>query len=60
MLERFNEEERQRISVHTGPGGDRDSTHSEDVDCAELLPDLFGINAGRVYMQMAGERLGLA
>ena len=30
-----------RIGVHTCPGGDRDSTHSADVDYAELLPSLF-------------------
>jgi 5-methyltetrahydropteroyltriglutamate--homocysteine methyltransferase len=55
VLDRFSEAERQKIGVHTCPGGDRDSTHSADVDYAELLPDLFRINAGRFFMQMASE-----
>ena len=40
-LSRFSPEDQQRIGVHTCPGGDRDSTHSADVDYAELLPGLF-------------------
>lgn len=55
VLERFTEEERSRIGVHTCPGGDHDSTHSADVDYAELLPDLFAIKAGRFFIQMASE-----
>ena len=55
VLDRFSAEERQRIGVHTCPGGDRDSTHSADVDYAELLPLLFEMNAGRFYMQFASE-----
>src|SRR5437868_7203929 len=39
VLERFSDEERRRIGVHTCPGGDLDSTHSADVDYAELLPN---------------------
>src|SRR4029077_346118 len=39
-MERFSAEDRQRIGVHTCPGGDCDSTHSADVDYAELLPSL--------------------
>ena len=55
VLDRFTDEERARIGVHTCPGGDRDSTHSADVDYAQLLPDLFRINAGNVYVELAGE-----
>ncbi|MEV0774785.1 cobalamin-independent methionine synthase II family protein [Streptomyces sp. NPDC050428] len=55
LLERFSAEERARIGIHTCPGGDQDSTHSLDVDYAELLPDLFRIQAGRVYIQLASE-----
>jgi 5-methyltetrahydropteroyltriglutamate--homocysteine methyltransferase len=55
VLDRFSDEERQKIGVHTCPGGDRDSTHSADVDYAELLPLLFEMNAGRFYMQFASE-----
>jgi 5-methyltetrahydropteroyltriglutamate--homocysteine methyltransferase len=56
VLARFSAEERQKIGVHTCPGGDRDSTHSADVDYAKLLPDLFQMQAGRFYLQMASER----
>jgi methionine synthase II (cobalamin-independent) len=55
VLARFTEEERRRIGVHTCPGGDQDSTHSADVDYGELLPDLFQLNVGNVYVQMASE-----
>src|ERR1700691_1284328 len=53
---RFTPEERQRIGVHPCPGGDRDSTHSADVDYAELLPSLFELRAGNFYIALAGER----
>jgi 5-methyltetrahydropteroyltriglutamate--homocysteine methyltransferase len=55
VLDRFSEEARQKIGVHTCPGGDKDSTHSADVDYADLLPLLFEMNAGRFYMQFASE-----
>jgi len=54
-LSRFSTEDRQRIGVHTCPGGDRDSTHSADVDYAELLPSLFELKAGNFYVSLAGE-----
>jgi 5-methyltetrahydropteroyltriglutamate--homocysteine methyltransferase len=56
VLKRFTSEERRRIGVHTCPGGDRDSTHSADVDYAELLPSLFEIDAGNFYVELAGEK----
>jgi 5-methyltetrahydropteroyltriglutamate--homocysteine methyltransferase len=55
-LSRFSAEERQRIGVHTCPGGDLDSTHSADVDYAELLPSLFELRAGNFYIALAGEK----
>ena len=55
VLERFTPDERSRIGVHVCPGGDRDSTHSADVDYAAFLPDLFKMNVGRFYLQMASE-----
>src|ERR1700733_8523171 len=55
-LSRFTPEERQRIAVHTCPGGDRDSTHSADVDYAELLPSLFELRAGNFCIALAGEK----
>jgi len=54
-LARFSPEERRRIGVHTCPGNDRDSTHSADVDYAELLPSLFELKAGNFYIALAGE-----
>src|SRR6266576_1623276 len=55
-LSRFSPEERRRIGVHTCPGNDFDSTHSADVDYAELLPSLFELKVGNFYIAMAGER----
>ena len=56
VLEQFSEAERKRLGVHTCPGGDRDSTHSADVDYAELLPSLFELKAGNFYLQLASEK----
>ncbi len=55
VLDRFTKEERQRIGVHTCPGGDHDSTHSADVDYTGLLPSLFRLKVGRFYVQLASE-----
>jgi len=55
-LARFSAAERKLIGVHTCPGGDRDSTHSADVDYAELLPMLFELNVGFFCIALAGER----
>lgn len=55
VLEGFTAAERRQIGVHTCPGGDRDSTHSADVDYATLLPSLFRLKAGRFYLQLASE-----
>lgn len=55
VLERFSAEERKRIGIHTCPGGDKDATHSADVDYADLLPGLFELKAGNFYIQLASE-----
>jgi 5-methyltetrahydropteroyltriglutamate--homocysteine methyltransferase len=55
-LARFSEKDRQRIGVHTCPGGDLDSTHSADVDYAALLPSLFELSAGCFYVALTGEK----
>jgi 5-methyltetrahydropteroyltriglutamate--homocysteine methyltransferase len=55
VLGRFTAEERQRIGVHSCPGGDQDSTHSADVDYAALLPGLLELDAGRFYLELASE-----
>src|SRR5580698_4280864 len=55
VLSRFSADERRKIGVHVCPGGDHDSTHSADVDYADFLPDLFQLNVGRFYLQMASE-----
>jgi 5-methyltetrahydropteroyltriglutamate--homocysteine methyltransferase len=53
---RFTDAERKVIGVHTCPGGDRDSTHSAEVDYAEFLPLLFELNVGSFYIALSGER----
>jgi 5-methyltetrahydropteroyltriglutamate--homocysteine methyltransferase len=55
VLAQFSAQERQRIGVHTCPGGDQDSTHSADVDYAGLLPGLFSLDAGAFFIQLASE-----
>jgi 5-methyltetrahydropteroyltriglutamate--homocysteine methyltransferase len=55
VLAAFSDAERRHIGVHTCPGGDRDSTHSADVDYAELLPDLFRLNVGNFFVQLSSE-----
>ena len=56
VLEAFTAEERRRLGVHTCPGGDQDSTHSADVDYAELLPSLFRLNVSNFYVQLSSEK----
>ena len=56
VLERFTRAERKRIGVHTCPGGDKDSTHSADVDYGQFLPSLFELNVGSFYIQLASEK----
>ncbi|MFC3452680.1 cobalamin-independent methionine synthase II family protein [Amycolatopsis speibonae] len=55
VLGRFSDDERARLGVHTCPGGDHDSTHSLDVDYADLLPKLFRLKVGNFYVQLASE-----
>jgi 5-methyltetrahydropteroyltriglutamate--homocysteine methyltransferase len=55
-LARFSPEERRCLGVHTCPGGDLDSTHSADVDYADLLPSLFELKVGSFYIALAGEK----
>lgn len=55
VLDKFTDEERKNIGIHTCPGGDCDSTHSKDVDYNELLPTLFQMNAGYFLLQMSTE-----
>jgi 5-methyltetrahydropteroyltriglutamate--homocysteine methyltransferase len=55
VLDRFSDEDRRRIGVHTCPGGDQDSTHSADVDYADLLPLFVELHAGTFYLELAGE-----
>jgi methionine synthase II (cobalamin-independent) len=56
VMDRFSAQERARIGIHTCPGGDRDSVHSADVPYSDLLPSMFGINAGYFLIQLASER----
>lgn len=54
-LSRFSAAEQELLGVHTCPGGDRDSTHSADIDYAELLPSLFELKVGNFYIALARE-----
>ena len=56
VLDRVDPALRDAVGVHTCPGNDNDSAHSADVDYAELIPDLFQIEAGYFLVQAAGER----
>jgi 5-methyltetrahydropteroyltriglutamate--homocysteine methyltransferase len=56
VLGRLTDAERARVGVHTCPGGDKDSTHSADVDYATLLPGLFRLNVNAFYVQLASEQ----
>jgi 5-methyltetrahydropteroyltriglutamate--homocysteine methyltransferase len=55
-LARFSADERGRIGFHTCPGGDRDSTHSADVNYEDLLSSLFELKGGNFYVALAGEK----
>lgn len=55
VLDRVRPDLRAAIGVHTCPGNDRDSAHSADVDYAELIPELFQIEAGYFLVQAASE-----
>lgn len=56
VIDRIDPQLRPAIGVHTCPGNDRDSAHSADVDYAELIPDLFQIEAGYFLVQAASEK----
>jgi len=56
VIDRFSPEERKDIGIHTCPGGDCDSTHSDEVDYAEMLPSMFKMNAGYFLIQLASEK----
>jgi 5-methyltetrahydropteroyltriglutamate--homocysteine methyltransferase len=55
VLDGLTADERARVGVHTCPGGDKDSTHSADIDYGELLPGLFRMNVNTFYVQLASE-----
>ena len=55
VFNRFSKEEQKKLGVHVCPGGDHDSTHSADIDYADFLPALFGLNVGNFYLQLASE-----
>ncbi|EGC35259.1 hypothetical protein DICPUDRAFT_97944 [Dictyostelium purpureum] len=56
LLIRFNDEEIQKIGIHSCPGGDK-SFHSSDVDyCRLLIPSLFKLRVSRFYLEFAAEK----
>jgi len=55
VLGELTDQERALVGVHTCPGGDMDSTHSADIDYAELLPTLFRLNLPNFFVQLSNE-----
>jgi 5-methyltetrahydropteroyltriglutamate--homocysteine methyltransferase len=55
VLDRLTDAVRARVGVHTCPGGDKDSTHSADIDYRDLLPGLFRMHVDTFYVQLASE-----
>lgn len=55
VLDRIPEHLRANVGVHTCSGNDHDSHHSHDVDYAELIPELFAIEAGYFLMEAASD-----
>lgn len=56
VLSKFSKADRKKIGIHTCPGGDRDSTHSADVDYVKILPYLFELFADNFYIQLSSEK----
>jgi 5-methyltetrahydropteroyltriglutamate--homocysteine methyltransferase len=54
-LKRLTPAERGCLTVHTCPGGDRDSTHSAGVGYEDLLPSLFQLEVPNFCVALAGE-----
>jgi 5-methyltetrahydropteroyltriglutamate--homocysteine methyltransferase len=54
VLGQLTDQERGHVGVLC-PGGDQDSTHSADIDYAELFPSLFRMNVNNFYVQLASE-----
>jgi 5-methyltetrahydropteroyltriglutamate--homocysteine methyltransferase len=55
-LNRLDPGSRQKVGVHSCPGGDHDSTHSADIGYGQLLPLLFELNATNFYLEYAAEK----
>lgn len=55
VIDRFSDADKKRIGVHSCPGGDHDSTHSADIDYADLLPSLFNLHPTNFYLEFAAE-----
>jgi len=55
VLGELASDQRARVGVHTCPGGDRDSTHSANIDYADLLPTLFRMDVHDFFIQLASE-----
>ena len=55
VFSRLRPAERERVGVHVCKGGDWDSTHSGEVDYANVLPEVFELKVPRFYVAIAGE-----
>jgi methionine synthase II (cobalamin-independent) len=55
----FSKEEEMKLGIHVCPGADHDSTHSADVDYAELLPLLLTwLSCSRFYLELKAAETG--
>ncbi len=56
VFRRFSSHERLNLGVHVCKGGDRDATHSAEVDYARVLPEVFELDVPNLYFATAGEQ----
>ncbi len=55
VFNKLTAKELENLGVHICKGGDRDATHSADVDYAKVLPHVFELKVPRLYFATAGE-----
>ncbi len=55
VFRRLSPDERLNLGVHVCKGGDKDATHSAEVDYARVLPEVFELEVPNLYFATAGE-----
>jgi 5-methyltetrahydropteroyltriglutamate--homocysteine methyltransferase len=55
VLRKVTPIDRKNLGVHVCKGGDRDATHSAEVDYARVLPGVFELDVPNLYFATAGE-----